>query len=128
MIPAKKLPRAIAFSPRFVDPLSGSIFIVIKGETQPALPSPPLQYKHLPRQQSKNPCFLQVAGTLWQVCTYTSSFAESIGRPSFFAPWRCFWPAKFYLNGGPIRPQPRLPQSTLAIGPDSGDREEGTAE
>jgi len=86
MIPAKQLPRAIAFSPRFVDPLSGSIFIVIKGETQPSLPSPPLQYKHLPQQQSKNPCFLQVAGTLWQVCTYTTSFAESIGRPSFFCP------------------------------------------
>src|SRR4029079_2197432 len=32
MMPAKQLPRAIAFSPRFVDPLSGSIFIVIKGQ------------------------------------------------------------------------------------------------
>src|SRR4029077_18988702 len=31
MIPAKQLPRAIAFSPRFVDPLSGSILIVTKG-------------------------------------------------------------------------------------------------
>src|SRR6478735_5060002 len=73
MIPAKKLPRAIAYVP-VCNPLSEGLLILIRAETQPALPSPSLQYKHRLDQQWKNPCFLQVAGGLLHVCIWTSFF------------------------------------------------------
>jgi len=129
MIPAKQLPRAIAFSPRFVDPLSGSIFHCDKGpRLNRPCPVPHYSTNTCPSSNRKIPVSCKLLGHCGRFAPTQPLLLNRLADQAFFAPWRCFYPAKFYLNGGPIRPQPRLPQSKLAIGPDSGDREEGTAE